>query len=416
VNPPFKILQLGTYPIKRPQHGGQRRVSALRSAYRAAGLEAEYLAVYHPGAFSPATVGRHDIPIGPVTRARIARSPYLEDVFAGESLLHDQECRERFLSFWRRFRPDVVAFEHPYLWASLRRLIEDGALPRCPVIYSSQNVESDMKAEIYAHTLPPAERRPAAEKVRQVEDDLARHCDVLVAVHHHDAERLRRAGKPCLLMPNGGEVQKVPGSARRKWARRLSDSRRRRALFVGSNHLPNYQGFAQLLGPALGYLPPGTELLIVGGVCNLFRASPLCTGPLAGVNESRMRLLGCLPDGDLAALIELSQLVLLPITSGGGSNLKTVEALLSGKPIVGTRYAFRAYEDFAACGRVTLADEPAAFKRALREQLETADGARRSLEWEQRLQELTWPSLGRVFVAELLACLAGAGRDHQLAA
>jgi glycosyltransferase involved in cell wall biosynthesis len=418
VSRPLTILQLGTYPIEQPEHGGQRRVAALRRAYRAAGFAADYLAVYSPVSYLPETAARHDILIGPATRARIAASPWREDVFIGECLLHDAECREKFLAFWRRLRPDVVALEQPFLWASLRQLIRDGTVERPLIVHSSQNVEADMKADIYAQVLPPGERAAAVEQVRELEDDLTRHADVLVAVHQSDAERLTRAApKPCVLLRNGGEVRTATRTARRKWTKLLQGSPRpRRGFFVGSAHPPNSHGFVQMLGPALGYLPPDCEIVVAGGVSRLIRESELCTGPLAGVNESRLRLLGCLPDADLAALIELSHLVLLPITSGGGSNLKTVEALLSGKPVVGTRYAFRAYEDFAACGTVTLADDPAEFKQAVVRQLCAPEGASQPAEGQERLRELTWENLGRAFVAELLARLAEVRRARPLAA
>ena len=38
--------------------------------------------------------------------------------------------------------------------------------------------------------------------------------------------------------------------------------------------------------------------------------------------------------------------MLLPITYGGGSNLKTAEALLTGHPIIATAKAFRGCEVF----------------------------------------------------------------------
>jgi glycosyltransferase involved in cell wall biosynthesis len=401
-------LQVGTYPIAQPQHGGQRRVAALRRAYRAAGLQAEYVAVYNPFSYLPKTAAPHDIPVGPVTLGRIAGSPWLEDVFAGEALLYDAPCRENFLSLWRRLRPDLVALEGPFLWASLRQMIADGLIDRPALVYSSQNVEAAMKADIYDCVLPPGQRQPALAKVAEVEADLTRNADVLVAVHRDDADRLQHAAvRPCVLMRNGGEFKRVTPAARRTWARKFrGEPPRRRAFFVGSAHPPNLEGLVRMLGPSLGHLPPDCQILVAGRVCLLLQESDFWTGPLGGVNASRLRLLGCLPDDDLGAVLGLSDLVLLPITSGGGSNLKTVEALLSGKPVVATRYAFRAYEDFAAGPGVTLADDPPAFRRAVAQRLHAPDPPPRPPGWERRLCGLTWEDLGRAYVPELLACLA----------
>jgi glycosyltransferase involved in cell wall biosynthesis len=179
-------------------------------------------------------------------------------------------------------------------------------------------------------------------------------------------------------------------------------------------HPPNGDGFIEMLGTALGYLPPDCEILVAGGVCELLEKSDLVTGPLAGVNAARLRLLERQPDDDLAALIELSDVVLLPITSGGGSNLKTVEALLSGKPIVGSTYAFRAYEDFLGGAAVTVADEPVAFRTTVVRALADPTAVHPPDGWHNRLQTLTWPELGRKCVSELLARLTE--QRHQIAA
>jgi glycosyltransferase involved in cell wall biosynthesis len=405
----LKILQVGTFPIRRAEHGGQRRVAALHRAYRTAGMEARYVALFSHTSYAHEFATRQDIAVGPATHARIASSPWLEDLIVGECLLHDTSCRDKFLRFWRRFQPDAVAVEQPYPWASLRQLIRDGVIARpALLIHSSQNVESQMKADLYARLLPGEAGQAAAARVKEVEDDLTRECDLLVAVHQNDADRLlHAASKPCVLLRNGGEVRKAPGWALRKWRKKLAESpRRRRAFFVGSAHPPNLHGFDLMLGPSLGFLPPDCEILVTGGVCDLFRRGDFCTRPVGGVNESRLRLLGQLPDPELAAVIELSQLVLLPITSGGGSNLKTVEALLSGKPIVATSYAFRAYEEYSGCGRVTLADDPAAFKQAVVQQLQSPDKAERDQTSHPELEALTWPRLGQVFIRDLQARLA----------
>jgi hypothetical protein len=56
----------------------------------------------------------------------------------------------------------------------------------------------------------------------------------------------------------------------------------------------------------------------------------------------------------------------LPITIGEGSNLKTAEALESGRPIVGTSKAFRGFESALTLPHVTVADSPIDFRRAVR--------------------------------------------------
>jgi hypothetical protein len=55
----------------------------------------------------------------------------------------------------------------------------------------------------------------------------------------------------------------------------------------------------------------------------------------------------------------------LPITSGGGSNLKTPEALISEKFIISTKFAFRGFDNFINDNGVFIASNSSEFKRTL---------------------------------------------------
>ena len=69
---------------------------------------------------------------------------------------------------------------------------------------------------------------------------------------------------------------------------------------------------------------------------------------------------------DLDYLINRAAVVLLPIAQGGGSNIKTAEALLSGRPIVASSTAFRGYEAFRNSAGVTIEDNVGRFRHAVR--------------------------------------------------
>jgi glycosyltransferase involved in cell wall biosynthesis len=101
--------------------------------------------------------------------------------------------------------------------------------------------------------------------------------------------------------------------------------------------------------------------------------------------------LGQLPDDDLAATILSSSAVLLPITQGGGSNLKTAEALASGRRIVATSFAFRGYEDYLNVSGVAIADTPDEFRSEMIKAVKQPPPARPPGE-VQRIQMLHWPA------------------------
>jgi glycosyltransferase involved in cell wall biosynthesis len=148
----------------------------------------------------------------------------------------------------------------------------------------------------------------------------------------------------------------------------------------------------------LGFLPPDRKIVVVGSV-----AAPLLADERfrrwEGINRSRIRFTGVIPGADLAALLALAQVIILPITAGGGSNVKTAEALHAGRHVVGTALAFRGFERFLALPGVYPHDDPAGFKQRLLEQLEAPPpsgdnaGLRRDLSWSTTLHDL--PSVVR---------------------
>ena len=102
-------------------------------------------------------------------------------------------------------------------------------------------------------------------------------------------------------------------------------------------------------------------------------------------------------ESELSGLLATAHVLILPITRGGGTNLKTAEALWSGRHVVGTTIAMRGFEDFCSTRGLVIADDPSAFQKAIREamsspalQLEAAERQQRSrVLWASTLKDLT---------------------------
>jgi glycosyltransferase involved in cell wall biosynthesis len=96
-------------------------------------------------------------------------------------------------------------------------------------------------------------------------------------------------------------------------------------------------------------------------------------------------------DLELSAIKQDCHGVVLPIRHGGGTNLKTAEALALGKWIVATSTALRGFEEFLSADGVVIADNPADFRHAIRQVLqrppfelsETSRAARDALYWDR---------------------------------
>jgi glycosyltransferase involved in cell wall biosynthesis len=161
------------------------------------------------------------------------------------------------------------------------------------------------------------------------------------------------------------------------------------ALAIGSGHPPNISGFLNLVAPTLPLLPPRQRVVLVGGAAKIILRSLEAEG-LGHMAEGRLISLGLVDDFCLDCLIANAHTLLLPIEYGSGSNVKTVEALLSGRPMVATSVAMRGFDEFRSLPTVTVADDAAAFGEALLAAL--AAPFRRPATDQPALSTLLWES------------------------
>ena len=135
-------------------------------------------------------------------------------------------------------------------------------------------------------------------------------------------------------------------------------------LFVGSNHWPNLQGLRWFLDEVFfPHLAKHRTTLVVAG--SVTEGGEWPVSPFI-VYLGRV--------GDLAPLYAAARIALLPILEGGGSSVKTAEALVHGVPIVATSSALRGLDQVAWQG-VVIADDPDDYGRAILDLL--GDAARR---------------------------------------
>jgi hypothetical protein len=138
----------------------------------------------------------------------------------------------------------------------------------------------------------------------------------------------------------------------------------RYALFIGSNHPPNVHGFLKILGDSLEYIHPDFQIVCVGGasigILKHFDSLEDRTLPL-----SRVRLLVNLANNEIDQLRTEASVILLPILDGGGSNLKTAEALLSPTKILATTHSFRGFEAYSTSPGVYISKSTNDFRKVL---------------------------------------------------
>lgn len=246
--------------------------------------------------------------------------------------------------------PDVVIFDHPWLWNEAKKIKK--MFPNCKIIHSSQNIEWQLKKDLLAHIDKDVAKK-VVSFVEKTEKEIAQQSDLVLCCTENDKKWfIENGSKNVIVAGNGTYVKKSNVESSKKYI-----------LVVGSGHPPNVKGSLEYLSDATEWMPEDTDLIFVGEMCNGLRGA-------MGIERNddkntTIRFLGKRPNEDLEKLIQSASVIALPIPYGGGSNLKTSEALVSGRPIVGTSISFRGFNDFKDSENVIVADDVNEFRKAL---------------------------------------------------
>ncbi len=253
----------------------------------------------------------------------------------------------------RRCRPDIVLVEYIRL-AYLAPLARRAAPTGCRWVIDTLDVMSDRYRQFQAAGERHWVRLDADAERRALEP-----FDAVLGIQDEDAARFRTMvpGKSVLTVGHAAPVA----------AHAFREAGDLRVLFVGSGGAPNrlaLRTFVERVWPAAaaGAGRPAT-LTVVGDAGRALGDA----GAIPGVT-----LAGRLTD--LEACYAETDIVVNPVTFGGGLKIKNVEALCHGKPLITTAVGAQGLRDGAG-GAFLVADGEAAQTTALHELL--TDGARR---------------------------------------
>ena len=192
-----------------------------------------------------------------------------------------------------------------------------------------------------------------AELVRRDERAFLPQFEAIFPVSGHDAARTREIAGPRVrveVAPNGADVARITPVDRHREGRTI--------LFTGTRARRNVDGLAWFLRecwPAIRAAAPQARLLVAGRIGP--EDLPRDVRGEIGVTFTGQR-------DDLTFAFEAADLAIVPVRLGGGTKLKTFEALASGVPVV----ALSASATGSCCGEsdgVLAASEPAAYAAAV---------------------------------------------------
>jgi glycosyltransferase involved in cell wall biosynthesis len=384
---------LSTYPVEVPRHGGQARVANIVRTYEAAGIATRVIAVYQSEIYWKGVVGAHDVAFPLDSPHREPGLPLCTDVASGDFAVKDPQAWGAIEQTIASFKPEVIQLEQPWLWPVVERLRADERSSPFRVVYSSQNVEAPLKRGVHAGQ-PDEITEAVVRRIAGLERDVVLGADLTIAVTESDAATYREWGARRVVVASNGIAERtVDQACLRAWETRLDE--RRFALFVGSAYPPNIHGFWEMFAPSMAFLAPDERVLVAGGIADVLLDTPAYR-LWERINASRIMLVGPQSEQDLAALIALASCIVLPITIGGGSNIKTAEAIFSGKPVVGTTLSLRGFERALGLPHVYRTDVTSEFRRLVKAALDRSlppggpdrPDVRRSVLWSETLKGL----------------------------
>lgn len=352
----MRVLFLTTLLPGLRRTGGEVATQRFADAIRDAGHELTLLAYRRVGTAPPLSRGdlavadRHietrtagARPVGWMLRALLTGRPYSVAKFTGRAYTRAMEAA------FERARPDVVVLDH----AQMGWLVPRGGW-EVPMVYLAHNVEHTLHAALSRSGGPRAwAHRRESRRIAAVERMILGHAGAVWTLTRDDAEVLRSLAPevpsrtfdtPPVTIPD------PPGEATRD------------VVILGSWHWkPNAAGLKWFADDVAPHLARHGVEVVVGGA-----HGPDVIGATPGV-----RAVGPVPDA--LEFLQSGRIVAIPSVAGGGVQIKTLDAIASGRRVVATATAMRGID--MPPPTVREIDEPQEFAAEVVRGLEAGDDA-----------------------------------------
>jgi hypothetical protein len=323
----YRLLMICPYPVLPASSGGKIRILRLARELSDLGADVTLLTPYKPGQ-------RLHAPDHSSVRLLEVRYPFLFPL-----LLTDRPFPYGYLV---SFHPgyalsllrllssfDLIQFEH-VAFADLL----DKVSSTCPVVYDAHNVEYDYQRSECAN---PVIREIIGRRMYHLERKLVDRADRTLVCSELDRNRFNTLYQAPVdktpIIPNG--IQDVrPGLSNAAAFLNSFPALRRfplRAVFSGSDVHHNRAAvrfIVEQLAPLLG------------GECS-FTIHGSCGRSFVRTQQDNVFFD---PAGDFGCYAHSGSIGLNPVTCGSGTNLKLINYLAHGLPVVSTRFGVRGYE------------------------------------------------------------------------
>lgn len=251
-------------------------------------------------------------------------------------------------------RAHVVVFSHPWIFPLVRDELEPN---RQLIVYDSHNVEGVLRMELLDDGGAGTQ---IVRDVVQSEYELCHFAHLILACSHEDRDSFSRtydlSPDRIRVFPNGTFTQKIcPAAAEERAVARknLGLDSSPVALFIGSNYAPNVEA-ANFIVRRLAAALPDVMFVVAGSVRD---------GLSVQSQPFNVRLPGLIYEDAKLAWLHASDVAINPMFGGSGTNVKMLDYMAAGLPIVSTAMGARG---LAAEDRFVLQADAGAFADRIR--------------------------------------------------
>lgn len=328
-----KLVVLNDFPIIPPNHGGKIRIYNIYK-HLSRRYDITYICFSNEGKIKETriteTFKEVQVPKSAIQkRIEIAARQFLgvsvDDIIAmflcGINANMRSEVRKCLKDC------DLIILAQPYLYPAVKNDISNRIL-----LYESQNVEYILKKTIFGKGFL---KRVLLGNVRKNEEEVIDRSKVVFATSSIDKDAFKQVygldGIKLYISPNGTDTSSFDPLYRNGVPIREKIISKPMAIFIGSGHPPNVDA-AKAIIKAIAPAMHDVYFLICGSVCWGVR------------NESLPKNVGLtfeVTEEEKLELYKCSSVALNPMQSGSGTNIKMLEYMAAGLPVITTSIGAR---------------------------------------------------------------------------
>lgn len=338
-----KILVLATYSIFPPRGGGQHRLYNLYKIL-AKQFDITVLSLVEFGKIHTDNYLENGLRTICVPQSeKHARLQWdiekklglgLFDVLSIENAVYSTKYMNKVKEFAQN--SDIIICSHPYLYNLVNKEND-----RQTVVYDSIDIEFIQKG---AYLKKSKKNHNLIDLVFEIEKRSCEESDIIFAISAEEKSALSKLYNiledKIVVVPNGVDIKKITYFTKKEKNKQkylLGLSNYTTVLFVGSWHPPNLEALKFIVNK----LAPKRKdciFLIVGSINDYYKSQSLKKYP------KNVLAFGVVSELEKIEIYKAADIAINPMISGSGTNLKMLDCMASGIPIISTPIGARGLE------------------------------------------------------------------------